>query len=66
MAIYLIMGAVRELLTQPDNDPTHIMTDYGNVDLRRSRWELSFGQSYRPTPNIIFGKAPKLASTPPA
>ena len=33
---------------------------YGNVDHRRSRWELSFGQSYRVTPNIIFGKAPEV------
>jgi hypothetical protein len=42
------------------------MTDYGNADPRRSRWELSFGQSYGVTPNIIFGKALKLASTSPA
>jgi integrase len=41
------------------------MTDYGNVDPRRSRWELSFGQSYRLIPNIIFGKARECASYPP-
>jgi hypothetical protein len=42
------------------------MTDYGNIGSRRSRWELSFDQSYRVTPNIIFGKASKRASISPA
>jgi hypothetical protein len=35
MAIYLIMGAVRELLTQPDNDPTHTLSP--NVE-GSARW----------------------------
>jgi hypothetical protein len=39
---------------------------YGNAGHRRSLWELSFGQSYRVTPNVIFGKAPEVASTWPA
>ena len=35
---------------------------HGNVRPSWMRWELRINQSYPATPNIIFGKAPKITS----
>jgi hypothetical protein len=69
----LSIEALRVLATAASGEPQlyHVdfalptMTVYGNIDHHRSLWELRFGQRYRVTSNIIFGKARESASYSP-
>src|SRR5215467_6816255 len=57
-------SSVRELLSHPDNDPTHKMTVYGKVPRLNPRRNKGNSRSYRNSPSIILGKAQKSISAP--
>jgi hypothetical protein len=58
-----LLGIAHQIGSSRRLSQLSLLPHYGNAGHRKSRWELSFGNGYRVTPNIIFGKAPK--SPPP-